>query len=61
MDSREMQAVIDGFQWELHNLFLLASEPGQTPVHPERPIDRDGVPTVRCATDDHVESLLAEF
>ena len=61
MTPSEMEAVIDDLRWKLHNLFLLASEPGQTPVHPTGTIDRDEVSATQCASDEEVESVLSEF
>jgi hypothetical protein len=55
-----MQATIDRLRRTTQNLCLIASEPGQTPVHPHETIAREEVPTTR-ATADEVESVLAEF
>jgi hypothetical protein len=55
-----MQEAIDWLQFELHTLCLIASEPGQTPVHPTETIDRSEASTTR-ANDAVVESVLAEF
>jgi hypothetical protein len=60
MTPSEMQATIDRLRRTAQNLCLIASEPGQTPVHPHETIAREEVPTTR-ATADEVESVLAEF
>jgi hypothetical protein len=61
MTPEEMQATIDRLRRTTQNLCLISTEPGQTPVHPEETIERDGTPTTHRASDDEVESVLAEY
>jgi len=61
MNPSEMQAIIDRLRWDLHNLCMMATEPGQTPVHPKGTVDRDKTPITKQATGEEVGATLAEF
>lgn len=59
MKPSEMQERIEELREEWCTVCLIASEPGQTSVHPEGTVERVHVET--RASDADVDAVLAEF